>query len=389
MPRFSDLLKTRAFWPPFLFATVAALLLQTFPLGLWAVPLLNYRVHYMGQIDPSDLAFVAAFALLFAFATALFWIEKKHDRGACACGSVGGVTALTTMLCPVCPVFLLSLFGISVTLMAVAPYFWLLRMLALGLVLLSITLLWRRYDPGALPRAKVSGESAVQMALMGLIVALLIGNQAIAQQVASHLLGPRPGGKITLSGNFSNDVAALVTPVSTPFYGQELGLDFSSIDNVNASLRILSSMVPKQGNNPIPLTEAEMARYIAIGTEPTITCEFCCSVKTLVRADGSATCGCAHARAMMGTAAYLIRNHPDLTNDEISYEIARQKGLYFPTQMQKRMAEQLAGDASKFSPDIRYLTMKLKPSELANMQAQAKESGFTPPAQNQGMVGGC
>ena len=91
---------------------------------------------------------------------------------------------------------------------------------------------------------------------------------------------------------------------------------------------------------------------------------------------------------MRGTAAYLIRNYPELPNEEISYELVRQKGLYFPTQMQKRMAEQLSGDPKDFTPDIKYLTMKLTPPELAGLKANALASGFEP-TEAPSMVGGC
>lgn len=151
----------------------------------------------------------------------------------------------------------------------------------------------------------------------------------------------------------------------------------------------MSVMAPMQGSNPIQLNPDEMERYITIGTEPLITCEFCCGVKTLVREDGSPTCGCAHSIAMRGMTAYLIRNYPEMTNAEISYEIVRQKGLYFPKQMQKRMASQLAGDAADFTADIKYLLQILKSEELADLQKKAKDSGFEPDTTNLDMVGGC
>ena len=150
----------------------------------------------------------------------------------------------------------------------------------------------------------------------------------------------------------------------------------------------MSVMAPKQGSNPIELTDEQMERYVAIGTEPTVTCEFCCGVTTLVRDDGTPTCGCAHSIAMRGTAAYLLTTYPEMTNEEIAYELMRQKGLYFPTQMQERMASQLAGDVSDFSPDIFYLTMNLSDGELKDLQAKAQNLGFVP-GDAPGMVGGC
>jgi hypothetical protein len=284
-------------------------------------------------------------------------------------------------------VFFLSLIGVSAGVTAIAPYFWPLRFLALGLILASIFLLSARLSPEQLPQRDVNPHGILQGAALAAILVLLISNQTAAQKIARQLLGPQPGSAVALSGDFSRDVAALVTMTTGPFYGKELGLDLSSLENINASIRLLASMEPGRGANAIALTPEEKKRYIAIGTQPTVTCEFCCGVKTLVREDGSATCGCAHARAMMGTAAYLIRNHPDLSDSDISYELVRQKGLYFPGKMQERAAGQLSGDAANFSPDIRLLLKNLSATELAGLQTKAKESGFTPPKES--MVGGC
>ncbi|PJC36828.1 hypothetical protein CO046_03710 [Candidatus Peregrinibacteria bacterium CG_4_9_14_0_2_um_filter_53_11] len=227
-----------------------------------------------------------------------------------------------------------------------------------------------------------------QKSALVLIIALLLTNQAIALRIGGHLMGPgHKKEKMELSNDFSKDIATLVTPVSAPLYASELGLDFSTTENIDASIKKLGLMAPMQGQNPLPLDDEELKRYIAIGTEPTVTCEFCCGVDTLVRKDGSPTCSCAHSIAMRGTAAYLIDNYPEMSNAEISYELMRQKGMYFPSQMQKRMASELAGEASDFTPDIRYLAQNLTESELTTLQKKAKEEGFVPP--DTSMVGGC
>lgn len=221
-----------------------------------------------------------------------------------------------------------------------------------------------------------------------LILVLFLSNQALALHIGKHLKGPSHEKQlIELSNDFSKDVAALVTPMAAPFYANELGLDFSNIANINSSIEKLGLMAPMQGPNPIPLNDEEMQRYIAIGTEPTVTCEFCCGVSTLVRKDGSPTCGCAHSIAMRGTAAYLIQNYPEMSDAEIAYELMRQKGMYFPGQMQERMASQLAGEVKDFTPDIKYLTQNLSKSELIALQVKAKEEGFVPP--DTSMIGGC
>ncbi|MCF6276560.1 MAG: hypothetical protein L3J07_01780 [Candidatus Magasanikbacteria bacterium] len=218
---------------------------------------------------------------------------------------------------------------------------------------------------------------------------VLIANQALAMQVGSQMIGSHNMDGMIMTGDFAKDVAILVTPTEMPFYGVELGLDMSSINAINASIKKLSIMAPMQGSNPIELNKEEMERYVKIGTEPYITCEFCCGVKTLVRKDGSPTCGCAHSIAMRGTAAYLIRNYPEMTDAEIAYELMRQKGMYFPSQMQERMANSLSGEVEKFTSDIKYLTMNLSEDELKNLKEKAKNSGFKPDIKSPGMVGGC
>lgn len=388
MSKISALLRFPQFWITFLVSAALLLAIETFFLSLWALPIIGYRIPYMGAIGPWDLFFVGAFALVFGVGISLLQIMKCHGAGTCAVGAVGGLTTLFTLLCPICPVFFLTYFGLSASVAAFAPFFWPLRIVALVLVLSGTVLLWRRFNPAALPRSQMNGETVVQGAFLTIVLLLLISNQTFARQAGEALMGPQAGAPIELSGNFANDIAALVTPTALPFYGPELGLDFSSIEKINTSINKLALMAPKQGKNPIALNEEEMKRYIAIGTEPTITCEFCCGVKTLVRQDGSPTCGCAHSIAMRGTAAYLIRNHPELSNEKISYEIARQKGLYFPVQMQQRMATQLAGNPADFTPDIRYLAMDLSSSDLKRLQTVALESGFEPTAAPN-MVGGC
>jgi hypothetical protein len=45
-----------------------------------------------------------------------------------------------------------------------------------------------------------------------------------------------------------------------------------------------------------------------------------------------AACGCAHSIMMRGLTAYLITNHPDLSNDRILDELKIWKTTYFPKQ---------------------------------------------------------
>lgn len=360
--------------------------LETFMLGMWSVPIINYRIPFMSDVEVLDVLFAVVYALVFGFGAALWVLLRRYGGVVCAIGGGSGVAAFFSLLCPVCPIFFLTYFGLSASVMAFAPYVWWIRLLSLGILMAGIGVLFGRVHVRR--RSRQSGFRAFQYGLVIMMGVLFVVNQSLAMNMGMSMMG-ESHTSMSLSGDFGANVSMLVTPTEVPFYGKELGLDMSSLEAINTSIRSLSTMAPMQGSNPIELTDTEMERYVAIGTEPYITCEFCCGVKTLVREDGSPTCACAHSIAMRGTAAYLIRNYPDMTNEQISFELVRQKGMYFPNQMQQRMASALAGSSDEFLPDIKYLTMNLSESELVQLQGSAKSSGFTPSEKAPGMVGGC
>jgi len=383
-----SILSTTTFWSWFLGGSTSVFLLETFFLGMWTLPIVEYQIPYMAERTTSLLWFAGGYALLFGFGLALFFLARASRAVSCSIASSSGVLTMFTMLCPICPVFFLAYFGASATVLAFAPYFWAFRIVAVLVLLTGVVLLWKKIVPESLHHTNPHTiAQSIAILLMGI---LLIGNQTMAIHIGQMMMGEtKTNQAMVMSGDFAKDIATLVTPTTLPFYGIELGLDMSNVNAINASIAKLSIMAPMQGSNPIQLNEEEMQRYIAIGTEPYVTCEFCCGVKTLVRKDGSPTCGCAHSIAMRGTTAYLIKNHPELTNTDIAYELMRQKGLYFPTQMQQRMATSLAGETKDFLPDIKYLTMKLSESEMKNLGEKAKSSGFKPETKSPDMVGGC
>lgn len=188
---------------------------------------------------------------------------------------------------------------------------------------------------------------------------------------------------IELTGDIGQDVIRLVISSGIPeIYGPELDVSF---DSVQQSINVMRQYDPTYGRQKkITLGGNDMERYISIGQK--IACEFCCSVKTLVFKDGTAACGCAHSIAMRGLLAYLIQNHgAEYTDDELLRELAKWKGMYFPKQMIKRMAEQL--QSGSYTPDTASLLLGLKlpdygagaigaplPSEIENLPS---------------MVGGC
>jgi hypothetical protein len=184
----------------------------------------------------------------------------------------------------------------------------------------------------------------------------------------------------------ANEIAVLK---DVPWYGKNLNLSFATPQDTDRSNEILGKLAPFQGDTPIELNEDELKRYIAIGTEPLITCEFCCGVRVLVFPDGKPSCGCAHSQAMRGTVAYILKNFPEKTNAEISYELVRQKGMFFPESMTDRLIGQLA--TAQYSNDIQYLVDKLseeRKKELSNL-AKSLDTGVLNQKKKAGMVGKC
>jgi hypothetical protein len=112
-------------------------------------------------------------------------------------------------------------------------------------------------------------------------------------------------------------------------YGPELNISFDKVQDAINKVRVFGPTYGKEGNKII-LTGDDLKRYVNIGTQ--ISCEYCCRAKTLVREDGVAACGCAHSIMMRGLSAYLIKNHPTLSDEHILKELNTWKISYFPKQ---------------------------------------------------------
>jgi hypothetical protein len=112
-------------------------------------------------------------------------------------------------------------------------------------------------------------------------------------------------------------------------YGEELGISFDNVQDAINKVRLYGPTYGK-GDKKITLTGENLKRYTNIGLQ--ISCEYCCSAKTLVRKDGVAACGCAHSIMMRGLAAYLVENHPELSDEQILDELETWKITYFPKQ---------------------------------------------------------
>ena len=112
-------------------------------------------------------------------------------------------------------------------------------------------------------------------------------------------------------------------------YGQELNISFDKVQDAINKVRVFGPTHGKEGQK-INWTGENLKRYINIGSH--IACQYCCRAKTLVRKDGKAACGCAHSIMMRGLTAYLLENHPELSDERILEELNTWKIAYFPKQ---------------------------------------------------------
>lgn len=234
---------------------------------------------------------------------------------------------------------------------------------------------------------------------MTALVAVLILFSQMQLSQASALMGAKGltlktsslKTPVALTGDPTQDAMAVVIPRGTPFYGEALGISF---DDPIRSLEIIAQLDPAYGRNKVQLSQAERERYIKIGTTPTMSCEFCCGATTLVFNDGRPACGCKHSWAMRGVAAYLVKNYPELKDEEIMKEITKWKGLFFPKQMiQKYMQETQTG---QYTADIASLLLDVDEEKLKEMKAAVASSGNSQNSNTAAginelpsMVGGC
>lgn len=217
------------------------------------------------------------------------------------------------------------------------------------------------------------------------IGAITILNQQLAIRMMEMMVIPSVYA-LELTGDPNIDAQLLMFPKGIPdIYGAELGITYPDPKNtkyMDSMLKILEDY--DRGNKKITLTGENLKRYIKLGTIPTIACEFCCSVKTLIFKDGKPACGCVHSAAMRGLMMYLILNHgSEYTDEQILNEVMKWKALTFPKQMMKRYAEQ--SGTGKYTPDISALLVGTKVSKSAKKNAPSPLDTTNLPD----MVGGC
>ena len=235
--------------------------------------------------------------------------------------------------------------------------------------------------------------------MTALVAVLILFNQMQISQ-ASALVGLQSGltlkasstkTPLALTGDPTQDAMAVVIPRGTPFYGEALGVSF---DDPIRSLEIIAQLDPSYGRSKVQLSQEEKARYIKIGTIPTMACEFCCGATTLVFKDGRPACGCKHSWAMRGLTAYLLKSYPDLSDEEIMKEVVKWKGLFFPKQMIQRYMQE--AQTGQYTPDIAALLLDVNEEKLNEMKqavATGSQQGSGDVAASisdlPSMVGGC
>lgn len=138
-------------------------------------------------------------------------------------------------------------------------------------------------------------------------------------------------------------IKAQVIPTGVPaIYGDELNVSYDG--DPNEMISILRQY------EDATLDKELKVRYINIGSN--ISCEYCCSAKTLIFPDGTRACGCAHSSAMRGLAKYLLLNHPDeYTDEQVIDELAKWKTTYFPRQSTLKVFDNYV-ETNKIDPSI-------------------------------------
>jgi hypothetical protein len=157
------------------------------------------------------------------------------------------------------------------------------------------------------------------------------------------------------------EIKAQTIPSGVPkIYGKELGISFDRVQEAINKVRVFGPTYGKEGEKII-LAGKDFQRYLNIGSQT--ACKYCCGVKALVREDGQAACGCAHSQMMRGLAAYLIKNHPQLSDEEILKELNAWQAVFFPKQT---LTEKLTEMEKKGEPGIKEI-LKEFPDFLPQM----------------------
>lgn len=215
--------------------------------------------------------------------------------------------------------------------------------------------------------------------MLSVVAILVIFNQVQIFSLSGNNLitGGSTTSTIKLSSNADvNEIIKKIVPRGIPeVYGNEVGVSF---DDPVKSLSRLAALDKAVADNT--LSADEKKRYINIGTK--ISCEFCCSAPAVIDSQGRSLCGCSHAATFKGLAKYLIKNHPEMSDEQILWELTKWKTTYYPKNMvEKAIAANENG--LELSPAVlndRALLQKLK----SGHKSSAGQLDDIPE-----MVGGC
>lgn len=213
-------------------------------------------------------------------------------------------------------------------------------------------------------------------AMLFVTLAIMTINQFAIADVNSKVDAAPVTGKITsqttqLSANSQIDVIPKGIP---EIYGQELGVSYNDVSASDPAKT--ETTIQKLGNLDLTITLSgdNLARYIAIASQ--ISCEYCCGAPSIIFADGTAACGCAHSYAMRGVAKYLLTNHPKMTNNQILEELGKWKTLFFPGAISQK-----ATILQQKGIELNYINLASNKYREIENEASSSSTG--------NMVGGC
>lgn len=183
-------------------------------------------------------------------------------------------------------------------------------------------------------------------------------------------------GKTGAATGIGTVSASSVIPTGIPdVYGEELGIQYDYVSTENSQLADQTIGFLGNIDRAETLEGEDLDRYIEIlyNMHNGISCEYCCGARSIIFESGQPACGCAHSYAMRGLTKYLIKYHPEMSDEEIFEEIGKWKVLFFPGIMEGK-----AQIMESQGLDTDYVSLT---SNMYRGIEQGKTSG--------GMIGSC
>ncbi len=212
--------------------------------------------------------------------------------------------------------------------------------------------------------ARSKNISNVHIILLTVFIALVAINQLLIFGVSGFSVGTTTS-RITYDDVIPKGVPAV--------YGSELGVSYDDVSPNDAQLADQTIRKLSVYDNGITLSGDDLQRYISIVSQ--ISCEYCCGAQSIIFNDGKSACGCAHSAAMRGLAKYMIKNHPDATDDAVLEELGKWKTLFFPSALSQK-----AQILKEKGIEINYIN--LASNKYRGIEKGAASGGGS-------MVGGC